>query len=77
MGKLKTHTYIVDKLTKESGEKIKKALRSVDVIKSITIRPEEGTVEILSEKDLETELKIACDIAGAVFRVKVKKGLFS
>ncbi len=77
MGKLKTHTYIVDKLTEESGEKIKKALRSVDVIKSITIRPEEGTVEIISEKDLETELKIACDIAGAVFRVKVKKGLFS
>ena len=77
MGKLKTHIYIIDKLTAESGEKIKKALRSVDAIKSITIRPEEGTVEILSEKDLETELKIACDIAGAVFRVKVKKGLFS
>ncbi len=77
MAKLKTHVYIVDKLTTESGEKIKKALRSIDEIKSITIRPEEGTVEILSVKDLETELKIACDIAGAVFRVKMKKGLFS
>ncbi len=77
MAKLKTHTYIVDKLTDESGEKIKKALRSVDEIKSITIRLEEGTVEILSVKDLEAELKIACDIAGAVFRVKLKKGLFS
>ncbi len=77
MAKLKTHTYIVDKLTDESGEKIKKALRSVDEIKSITIRPEEGIVEIISVKDLEADLKIACDIAGAVFRVKLKKGLFS
>lgn len=77
MAKLKTYTYIIDRLTTESGEKIKKALRSIDEIKSISIRPEEGIVELLSLKDLETELKIACDIAGAVFRVKVKKRFFS
>ncbi len=77
MARVKNYRYIVDRLTPETGEKIKKALRQIDEIKSITISSAEGMVELAAEKDLETELKLACDIAGAVFRVKVKKGLFS
>ncbi len=77
MARVKTYTYIIDKLTPEKGEKIKKALRQIDEIKSITVSSQEGMVSLVAEKDFETELKIACDIAGAVFRVKIKKGLFS
>ncbi len=77
MARVKTYKYIVDKLTPEAGEKIKKALRQIDEIKSITISTSEGMIALVAEKDFEAELKIACDIAGALFRVKVKKGLFS
>ncbi len=77
MAKLKTYRYIIDRLTPSAGEKIKKALRQIDEIKSISVHTQEGIVELVSAREVETELKIACDIAGAVFRVKLKKGIFS
>jgi hypothetical protein len=37
-----------------------------------------GTVDLISSKDAELELKYACDIAKASFRIKInkKKNLF-
>ncbi len=77
MARVKTYRYIVDKLNTESSDRIKKALRQVDEIKSITVDPSAGVVELVAARDLETELKLACDIAGASFRVKMKRGIFS
>ncbi|MCK5197496.1 MAG: hypothetical protein KAR21_04060 [Spirochaetales bacterium] len=78
MPKLKLHTYIMDNLSDEKGDKIRKALQKIPEIKSITISTTEGTVSLLSIKDYETEVKLACDIAGVSFRIKIKtkKGLF-
>lgn len=79
MAKSKQYSYIIDSLSPEKGEKIKKALQNISEIKSITIDIQSGTVDLISTKDLEIELKYACDIAGASFRVQInkKKGLFS
>lgn len=79
MSKLKSFTYIIDALSTDKGEKIKKALQNIPEIKSITVDVTQGTVELLANKDYEVEMKYACDIAGASFRVKIKtkKGLFS
>ena len=79
MAKTKLYTYIIDGLTDDKGKKIRKALQKIPEIKSITINPIEGTVALLSTKDHEIEIKYACEIAGASFRVKIKtkKGLFS
>lgn len=79
MAKLKLHTYIIDNLSDDKGDKIRKALQKIPEIRSITINTIEGTVAILSTKDHETELKYACDIAGVSFRIKIKtkKRLFS
>ena len=79
MSKLKSFTYIIDGLSTEKGEKIKKALQNIPEIKSITVDATQGTVELLTNKDFEVEMKYACDIAGASFRVQIKnkKRLFS
>ncbi len=77
MARVKTYRYIVDKLNNDSSERIKKALQHVNEIKSITVDPSSGMVELVATRDLETELKLACDIAGASFRVKMKRGIFS
>ena len=77
MAKLKSHKFIIDNLSEERAEKIKKALQEISKIKSITINIGEGTVELLSAKDHEEDVKLACEIAGAVLRIKIKKrGLF-
>jgi len=79
MSKSKTYSYIIDGLSSDNGEKIKKALQNISAIKSITINVHSGTVDIISVKDVETEVKYACIIAGASFRVRIdkKRGLFS
>ncbi len=79
MAKLKNYSYIIDNLSSENGDKIKKALQNIPEIKSITINVPSGTVDLISSKDGEIELKYACDIAGASFRVQIikKRGLFS
>jgi len=79
MGKSKTYSYIIDGLSTNNGEKIKRALQNISDIKSITINVHSGTVDIISVKDLETEVKYACAMAGTSFRIRIdkKRGLFS
>lgn len=72
MAKLKLHTYIIDNLSDDKGDTIRKALQKIPEIRSITINVIDGTVAILSTKDHETELNYACDIAGVSFRIKIK-----
>lgn len=72
MAKIKMHTYIIDGLTEEKGDIIRKALRGIPEIKSITISAAEGTVAVLSTKDHEIDIKYACEIAGVSFRIKIK-----
>lgn len=79
MAKSKNYRYIIDNLTSDNGDIIKKALQNIPEILSITIDIHSGTVDLISKKDAETELKYACDIAGTSFRVQIKKkkSLFS
>ncbi len=72
MARTKTYYYLIDKLTSKNADAFKRALQTVDSIKSITIRPNEGMVELISTRNPEDSVKIACDIAGTQFRVRVK-----
>ena len=72
MARTKTYYYIIDKLNNSNAGTFKKALQTVDSIKSITIRPNESMVELISTRNPEDSVKIACDIAGTQFRVRVK-----
>jgi hypothetical protein len=71
LGKSKTYRYIVDNLTTESAEIISKSLRAVPEIKGIAVHPNRGTVEILARRDMEEQVRMACDIARVQFRIKV------
>lgn len=72
MARTKTYYYLIDKLNNSNAATFKKALLTVDSIKSITIRPNESMVELISTRNPEDSVKIACDIAGTEFRVRVK-----
>ncbi|MFW6207713.1 MAG: hypothetical protein ACOC2P_03345 [Spirochaetota bacterium] len=72
MARTKTYYYLIDKLNTSNAGTLKKALQTVDSIKSITIRPNEGLLELISTRNPEDSVKIACDIAGTQFRVRVK-----
>ncbi|HDQ14133.1 MAG TPA: hypothetical protein ENN41_04880 [Sediminispirochaeta sp.] len=74
MARHKTFYYLVDNMNPERVETMKKALRTVPDIESITIKTSQGMVEIIASRDVEDSLKIACDVAGTTFRTKVKKG---
>jgi PDZ domain-containing secreted protein len=72
MARTKTYYYLIDKLNNSNAGTFKKVLQTVDSIKSITIRPNESMVELISTRNPEDSVKIACDIAGTKFRVRVK-----
>jgi hypothetical protein len=74
MGKGKPYGYLLDGLTPERGEVMKKALRAIPEIKSITIRAGEGIVQVMATRDPENQIKLACDVAGCIFRLKLGKG---
>jgi hypothetical protein len=73
MAKNKSFYYIIDGLNEEKGELLKKALSPVTDIQSITVRSREGLLEIIAPRNVEQEVKIACDVAGTTFRLRAKK----
>ena len=71
---MKTRYYIVDSLTYDKGFKICKIMRStVPELEYITFDETAGIVTVLSKKDLKSKLAMACDVAGCVIRVEIKK----
>jgi len=73
MARTKTYYYLIDNLNPEKSVVMKRALQTVSSIESITLRPEEGLLEVIATRDVEDSVKIACDIAETTFRVRVKK----
>ncbi|ADK80592.1 hypothetical protein [Sediminispirochaeta smaragdinae] len=74
MARGKEYGYLLDGLNSERAEMIKRALRAIPEIKSISIRPSQGTIQLIATKDPETQVKIACEVAGCVFRLKLGRG---
>lgn len=74
MAKGKEYGYLLDGLNSERAEIIKRALQSIPEIKSITIHPAQGTVKLIATRDPEQQMKLACDVAGCIFRLKLGKG---
>ncbi len=68
----KRYAYIVDGLTAEKGEVMEKGLRAIPDIYEVGVSPNRGVVEVRARKDVEDQIRIACDIAKARFRTKMK-----
>ena len=73
MARNTSYTYLVDNITPGSAEMLRKALLSNTRITDVAVKMNSGVVMITSSKDPQTELKMACSIAGCIFRMKVSK----
>ncbi len=76
MARTKKQYFIVDNLDKESGEIMKKSLAALPDVKSVRYDLQKGMIEVDAGGDAETQVKLACDVAGTTFRIRVKKGQF-
>jgi hypothetical protein len=74
MAREKQYGYLLDGLNPERAEIMKRALRSVPEIKSISINHSQGTVQLLAVKDPEQSVRVACEVAGCVYRLKLGRG---
>lgn len=71
MAKEKAFFYLIDKLNSVTGETLKKALMTVPGVSGVSVKLREGLVEIAANRDVETEVRMACDVAGTTFRTRV------
>ncbi|HUV07021.1 MAG TPA: hypothetical protein VMX75_04775 [Spirochaetia bacterium] len=69
--------YLIDNLNTERAVKIKNALRVIPFIKQSNIRVNKGMIEVIATKNVEDQIRMACDIAGATFRTSLKKAKVS
>jgi len=72
MARTKTYYYLIDNMTPDKAVVMKRALQTVSSIHSITMRPSEGIIEVIASRDVEDSIKIACDIAQTIFRIRIK-----
>ena len=71
MARNKIYTYLVDKLTMDNAEILKNALKSIPAVDEVAIKVNSGIVEVNARKEVETEVSMACSVAGCAFRTKV------
>ncbi len=74
MAKGKEYGYLLDGLNPERAEIIKRALQAIPEIKSISIQPSQGTIRLIASRDPEQQVKLACEVAGCVYRLKLGRG---
>ncbi|TVR32777.1 MAG: hypothetical protein EA404_06680 [Spirochaetaceae bacterium] len=71
LGKPQVYRYVVDMLTPENAEIIARSLRIIPDISGVAVHPRRGTVEIKARRDMQQQVRMACDIAKARFRTRV------
>lgn len=64
--------YIVDRLNEEKATLLAKSLRIIPDVKSVSVSAARGMVEIEAKRDMEQQVRLACDVAGATFRARAK-----
>jgi len=73
LGKTRTFTYLVDGLTPEKEAQMERGLDVVSGVSDVQVSASRSTVELKAKKDVEDKVRVACDVAGVRFRVRVKK----
>ncbi len=72
MFKNRSFHYIVDKLTADRAEVIRKGLIAVSGVDGVKVSVNRGMVEVIARKDMEAQVRIACEVAGAVYRTRAQ-----
>jgi len=71
MFKSKVRSYLVDGLDEERAQAMAASLRGLSEVEGVDVSVTRATVRVKSKRDLEDQIKIACDVAGVKFRTKV------
>lgn len=70
---MKKRYYIVDKLTQESARKICSIIvQAINEIHRCEFDYNQSMIIITSKKNMEAQLRSACDVVGAVLRTEFK-----
>ena len=64
--------YLLDGLTTEKAAIIRRSLAIVPEIRSLDIDVGRSTVEATATRDVEPQIRLACDVAGVVFRTRAR-----
>ncbi len=73
----RSYFYLIDGLTPEKGQQMKRALEELSEVAGVVVRPTQGVIEVQSSKDPEAQVQMACSIIGTSLRVKIAKRSFS
>ena len=73
MAKTRSFFYVVDRLTPEKGKMIKKALEMVPDVAAVNVGLSHGVVEVQAARDPEAQIKMACEIVGSSYRMRVQR----
>jgi hypothetical protein len=73
MAKMKRYHYLIDGLTQSAGSVISKGLEAVESIEAVNIDISRGMIEVVSSHTPDANVEMACSLAGAVIRTKLKK----
>jgi hypothetical protein len=70
---IKRYYYLLDNLTMENAESLKKALKVTPAITGVDTKVRQGVLEVSASRDPLAAVKMACEIAGIGFRTAIKK----
>lgn len=59
-------------MNEESAAKLEKSLKVLPDVRSVAVSVARGMVEIESRRDLEAQVRLACEVAGATFRTRAR-----
>jgi len=71
MFKSKVRSYLVDGLTEERAEAMAASLRGLSEVEGVDVSVSRSTVRVKSRRELEDQVKLACNVAGVKYRTKV------
>jgi 5-methylthioribose kinase len=69
----KIYYYLVDGLTEEKADIIVKGLSVIPGVGEVTVSLTRSMIEAQALRDVEAQVRLACDVAGAKFRTRVKR----
>ena len=73
MARMKSFYYIIDNLSAERGDAIRESLKALSEVDDARYSLQQGYIEVRAKKDVEAQLRLACNMFGAGFRTKMKK----
>ena len=72
MPKPKPFYYLVEHLSKEKAEILNRSLSTVADIKEINVSIGRSMIELMALRDVEPQVRLACDVAKVTFRTRAK-----